>query len=119
MDKEVYGALDGVPAFVGKVFFVEQLTDDDKDIELPSVVLRKAGSTAEVYLDEPPATSSVSYNCIIYEKEPVMLESHETAIMNALLEEFDITDFRHVEDRRFGEDGGIFVRLLVFTVQGA
>lgn len=119
MDKEVYDTLDGIAEFAEKVFFVDQLTDDEKDIVLPSVVLRKAGSTSEVFLDEPPSVSSVSYNCIVYEKDPAMLEEHETTIKDALVEEFDLTDFRHVEDRRFGDDGGVFVRLLVFTVQGA
>lgn len=116
MDKRVFDVLDGIAQFTGKVFFVSQLTDDDKDIALPSIALRRVGSETEVYLDEPPSITTISYNCIIYEKDPIMLSEHETDVFDALAAAFTLDEYRHVEDVLSEEDGNIYVRLLTFSV---
>lgn len=116
MDKLVYDTLDAIPVFADKVFFVAQLTDDAKDIVLPSLAIRRVGSESEVFLDEPPQVSSVTYTCIIYEKDPVMLDTHEEAVRGALVSAFTLDEYRHVEDVLSEEDGDIYVRFLTFTI---
>lgn len=117
MDKLVFEVLAGLPAFVDKVFFTAQLTEEDKDIELPSIVLRKVGSDSESFLDEGTRAISSTYNVIVYERDPAALGDHESDILDALNGSFTVLDYRHVEDVLSEEDGDIYVRLITATLR--
>lgn len=115
-ENEVFNALNSLPEFTDKVFPVVQAVDEDKDIELPSLIYIPAGTEYDNYLDGGLDQVSASYRCIVYEKIRKELPVHEKSILAALVSRFNVLDFRALEDSYVGEDGDIFIRPLQFVL---